>query len=120
LDKVKTTRVYSTEQGRICPHCDQSITHCQCSRARHSSTSAGDDILRLRRETKGRKGAGVSIVEGFDLSSDELKKLAKQLKQHCGCGGAIKQGAIEIQGEQRDRLQQWLEKAGYKVRRVGG
>jgi len=74
----------------------------------------------LRRETKGRGGKAVTIVEGIPLSGAELKSLARTLKQKCGVGGAIKEGLIEIQGDQRDILQPELEKRGYTVKRAGG
>lgn len=66
------------------------------------------------------KGAGVSVITGLDLSDDELKKLATELKKRCGCGGSVKDGNIEIQGEKRDLLKQLLEQKGFKVKLAGG
>ena len=80
----------------------------------------GDGIIRLRRETKGRGGKAVTLVDGLALPGAELKALAKTLKQKCGVGGAIKDGIIEIQGDQREILQVELEKRGYTVKRAGG
>jgi len=80
----------------------------------------GDGIIRLRRETKGRGGKAVTIVDGLPLAGTELKSLAKALKQKCGVGGAVKDGAVEIQGDQRATLQNELEKRGYTVKLAGG
>jgi translation initiation factor 1 len=80
----------------------------------------GDGIVRVGRETKGRKGAGVTIVSGIAAQPDELKQLAKELKQKCGTGGTVKEGVIEIQGDQRDLLVDELKKRGYTVKKSGG
>lgn len=77
-------------------------------------------VVRVGRETKGRKGKGVTTV--FDLPLDEngIRELAAALKQRCGTGGTVKEGRIEIQGDQRERLVAELESLGYRVKRVGG
>ncbi len=110
--------VYSTETGRTCPQCRQPVAQCGCSD--ESERPKGDGIVRIHRETKGRKGKGVSIVTGLDLPDKDLKALAKKLKARCGTGGTIKDGNIEIQGDQRDTLLEELEKLGYRVRKAGG
>lgn len=76
--------------------------------------------LKVGRETAGRRGKGVTTV--FDVPMDEsgLRALAATLKQRCGTGGTVKDGRIEIQGDQRVRIVAELEKLGYKVKRVGG
>ncbi len=94
------------------------MTNCVCGKDRPAAL--GDGIIRLRRETKGRGGKAVTIVDGLPLSRPDLKSLAKALKQKCGVGGATKEGKIEIQGDQRDILQPELEKRGYTVKRAGG
>jgi len=71
--------------------------------------------VRIGRETKGRKGSSVSVITGIPLDDNDLKKLAKQLKQKCGTGGTVKSGIIEIQGDHRDLLKQELLKRGYTV-----
>ena len=63
-------------------------------------------MVRIQKQTSGRKGAGVRVITGLDLSDDELKKLAAELKKRYGCGGSVKDGNIEIQGEKRDLLKQ--------------
>lgn len=80
----------------------------------------GDGIVRIRRETSGRKGKGVCVITGLDLDDNALAKLAAELKKKCGCGGAIKDGNIEIQGDKRDLIKQLLEGMGHKVKLAGG
>ncbi|EIA3114026.1 stress response translation initiation inhibitor YciH [Vibrio cholerae] len=101
------TLVYSTEVGRIKPE------HEKIERPK------GDGIVRIFRETKGRKGKGVTIVKGLDLDDAALKLLAAELKKKCGCGGAVKDGDIEIQGDVRDQLKTLLESKGHKVKLTG-
>ncbi len=112
------TLVYSTDRGRLCPGCGEPPAQCRCKR--DTSAPSGDGIVRLHRETKGRGGKAVTVVRGLPLAADELKSLAKMLKQKCGVGGAIKDGAIEIQGDQRSVIKTELEKSGYVVKLAGG
>ena len=100
--------VYSTESGRI------KQEKAPLSRPK------GDGIVRIHKQTSGRKGAGVSIICGLDLPDDELKKLAAELKKRCGCGGSVKAGEIEIQGDKRDLLKQLLEQKGFTVKLAAG
>lgn len=111
--------VYSTDQGRLCPSCQRSVNDCVCKQ-RQKNQIVGDGIVRIQRETKGRKGKGVTLISGLALSGSELKKLAKELKQQCSTGGAVKDGVIEIQGDQRARLKELLNKKGYNVKHSGG
>ncbi len=110
--------VYSSERGRICPGCGWQVSNCVCSK--QSSAPAGDGVVRVGRETKGRKGKGVTIITGVPLAGAELSALGKQLKQRCGAGGTVRDGVIEIQGDHRDVLVAELEKKGWKVKRAGG
>ncbi|MDG2089619.1 MAG: stress response translation initiation inhibitor YciH [Gammaproteobacteria bacterium] len=114
-----STRVYSTETGSLCSTCGSKLSACKCQKFTASFTS-GDGKIRVSRESKGRKGNGVSLISGLPLSEAELKTLAKKLKQICGSGGAVKQGIIEIQGEHRDRLVIELSKLGYSAIKAGG
>ncbi len=77
-------------------------------------------IVKVGRETAGRRGKGVTTVFDAPLDETGLKELAALLKQRCGTGGTVKDGRIEIQGDQRERIVAELEKLGYKVKRVGG
>lgn len=79
----------------------------------------GDGIIRLHRETKGRKGKGVTLIKGLQLDEKALKLLAKEIKKRTGTGGAVKEFVIEIQGEQRELIKTLLEKKGYTVKLAG-
>jgi translation initiation factor 1 len=81
---------------------------------------AGPPRVRVARETAGRGGKGVTVVTGLPLSGEALEQLAGQLKRSCGAGGAVRDGRIEIQGEQRDRVVAELMKLGYDAKRAGG
>lgn len=110
--------VYSTDAGRMCPVCRNPIAACQCRRA--APVPAGDGIVRVSRETKGRAGKGVTLVKGVALDAAGLQALGKQLKTACGSGGTVKDGVIEVQGDHVDTVMQLLVKQGMKVKRAGG
>ena len=76
--------------------------------------------MRVGRETKGRKGKGVTVVTGVPLAGAALDELASRLKRMCGSGGTVKDGVIEIQGDHRDLLLAELAKQGWTVKRAGG
>ncbi|MEX9235094.1 stress response translation initiation inhibitor YciH [Citrobacter cronae] len=100
--------VYSTDSGRI--------DEPKVAPARPK----GDGIVRIQRQTSGRKGKGVCLITGIDQDDAELAKLAAELKKKCGCGGAVKEGVIEIQGDKRDLIKSLLEAKGMKVKLAGG
>ena len=109
--------VYSTDQGRLCPGCSQPVAQCACAK---QSIPSGDGIARVRRESKGRGGKTVTTISGVPLAEAELKSLAAELKKRCGCGGALKDGVIEIQGEHVELLLAELDKRGFKAKKSGG
>jgi translation initiation factor 1 len=109
--------VYSTESGRMCPGCGQPADACRC---RKGSAPAGDGVVRISRQTKGRKGKGVTLVTGLALDEAALNALSKRLKQKCGAGGAVKDGVIEIQGDHRQTLLAELTALGHKPKLAGG
>ena len=111
--------VYSTEGGRMCAACRRPIAECDC-RARALVPTAGDGIVRVRRETSGRGGKAVTVVRGLPLDAAALAATGKQLRSACGAGGTVKDGALEIQGDHADRVIDWLQAAGYSVKRAGG
>ena len=84
------------------------------------SNYPNDGIVRVGRETKGRRGAGVTVIVGLPGSEDALKGIASKLKAQCGVGGTVKNRVVEIQGDQRDRLVKILTDLGHKVKKSGG
>lgn len=113
-DKTSKTQhenlVYSTDSGRIKP-------------AEHSKPVAeafADGAVRIRRETKGRGGKAVLTITGIAKSEAELTLLAAKLKKKCACGGAVKDGVIEIQGDKRELVEQLLQAEGFKTKWAGG
>ena len=117
-----TRLVYSTESGKICPLCQNSVSNCTCKKKKsRSQTNIKDDgIIRIQREVKGRKGKTVTIISGFQINANELKNLATQLKRRCGTGGSVKDGVIIIQGDHRDTLVTELKNRGFKAKIAGG
>lgn len=76
--------------------------------------------LRVILETKHRAGKAVTVVYGYKGGGDELETIGKALKSYCGSGGSVKDGEIIVQGDQRDKVLQWLLKQGYTgTKRVG-
>ena len=109
--------VYSTEHGRICPGCRQPLAACTC---RQAALPAGDGVVRVARETKGRGGKCVTVIRGVPLAAAELTALAKTLKAACGTGGTTKDGVIEIQGDHGELVITRLKAQGFTVKRAGG
>ena len=102
--------VYSSESGRI----------KQGGPAQKTAPQKSDGFVRLRREVKGRGGGTVIVISGIPLAAPEIKELAGVLKKKCGCGGTVKDGIIEIQGDHRDSLSAELQARGFKVKLAGG
>ncbi len=102
----------------LCPKCHQLKSTCTCQSqpaAPNKST-----VVRVGRETKGRRGKGVTIISDVPLDESGVTELATKLKTRLGTGGTVKDGRIEIQGDHRDRIVQELEGLGYQVKRAGG
>lgn len=111
------TLVYSSETGMVR---QPPPAHPSASRGGQPVKQPADGTVRLRRELKGRGGGTVIVITGIPLGKEELKELAGALKKRCGCGGTVKEGVIEIQGDHRDTLQHELLARGYRVKLAGG
>ena len=107
--------VYSTDGGGR-----QKRDSPSKSDRRGAPSTPKDGVVRVGRETKARKGKGVTTITGAPLGGDELAALAKELKGLCGAGGTLRGDVIEIQGEHRDRIVEALQKKGWTVKRAGG
>ena len=110
---VKDRLVYSTDIGKVCPECDYSVENCVCKDIARKAVQGNGNVL-IRRETKGRGGKTVTAISGLPLNQNELASLLSKLKRHCGAGGTIKDGIIEIQGDHLEILKQELSKRGFK------
>ena len=109
--------VFSSEHGRLCPGCGQPAASCQCKR---TTAPLGDGKARGRCERKGHGGKTVTVISGLPLAEAALTTLAGELKRRCGCGGTIKAGNIEIQGDHAELLLGELLKRGFAAKRAGG
>lgn len=114
-----TALVYSTDGGRMCPVCRQTVADCRC-KAAAAALPAGDGTVRVSRETAGRGGKAVTVVRGVPLAADALAALGKRLRSACGAGGTVKGGVLEVQGDHADRLVTLLQAEGFTVKRAGG
>ena len=110
--------VYSTgsDFSKRCPRCNS--YPCRCRKTR--SLPPQQQTAAIQREKKGRGGKTVTVVRDLLLSPQDLKDLARQLKQTCGTGGTVKDGAIEIQGDHREKIAARMQALGYKTKFVGG
>lgn len=112
MAKNESRTVWSSDQGDL--RKQETDRHEVRSLPPHEQTAY------LHRESKGRRGGTVTLVRKLALSEEDMKELAKKLKQICGSGGTVKQGVIEIQGEHRERIAGALRQMGYKVKIAGG
>ena len=111
--------VYSTGVGRVCPGCGWPERDCKCSaRAADAPVPSrpGGIVAKLRMEKKGRGGKVVTVVDGLPQNGAFLKELIQELKRACGTGGTATDGAVELQGDLRDRVRELLQKKGYVVK----
>ena len=109
--------VYSTDGGRMCPGCRLPLGQCAC---KAKTVLAGDGVVRVSRQTKGRGGKSVTLVKGLALDAAALALLGKQLRTACGSGGTVKDGVIEVQGDHCELVMETLEKLGHHPKRSGG
>ncbi len=117
---MSSSLVYSTDGGRICPACRRPVAQCVC-KAQRASAPAGDGVVRVSRESKGRGGKTATLVRGLALEADALAALGKRLRSACGTGGTVKDGVLEVQGDHAERVVEWLKAEGVaNVKRAGG
>jgi translation initiation factor 1 len=115
---TSSTLVYSSESGLIKK--TSTTVHERAKKQSPPPPSPPDGTVRLQRQTKGRGGGTVIVISGIPLQEAALKDLAGALKKKCGCGGTVKNGIIEIQGDHRDLLFNELQTRGYRVKLAGG
>ncbi len=115
--KQDTSRsVYETGTGRLCPDCGRPIADCDCGSLGPDDTVPIRLTCVLRLEKKGRAGKAVTVVAGLPRNRVFVRRLAAELRQACGTGGTATDDAIEIQGDQRERLRAWLTAKGHTVK----
>ncbi|MDO8477238.1 MAG: stress response translation initiation inhibitor YciH [Candidatus Rokubacteria bacterium] len=105
-------RVYSTEKGRISRHAPPRAP------APAGPKAPNDGVVRIFRDRNGRNGKVVTVIRG--LPARELEERVSDLKRACGAGGAVKEGAVEIQGDHRERIAARLRGLGYTAKLAGG
>lgn len=113
--------VYSSESS-ICPGCHKPLRKCKCRLVQDNGNPRQivDPPIRISRESKGRKGKGVTLISGLEMNEADLKSLAKKLKALCGSGGTVKNATIEVQGDHRDQIKLELDKHFKNVKLSGG
>lgn len=112
MSKNESRTVWSSEQGDLRKE--------QSSAQQVQSLPPSQQTVYLHRDAKGRGGKSVTLIKKLILSEEDMKDLARQLKQVCGSGGTVKEDTIEIQGEHREKIAQVLTKMGFKVKIAGG
>ena len=103
----------------MCPACRRPVADCSC-RSAAQAAPAGDGVVRVQRETKGRGGKAVTVVRGAPVDAAGLVRLGQELKGACGSGGTVKDGTVEVQGDHVEKVMALLQQRGWKVRRAGG
>jgi len=118
MPKDENRTVYSTDPNfsRRCPRCGSHP--CRCPKPK--SLPPAQQTALIQRESKGRGGKTVTVIRNLQLAEQDLIALVKLLKQACGSGGTIKEGNIEIQGDQREKVAVRLQSLGYKTKFSGG
>jgi translation initiation factor 1 len=115
-DRGNAKIVYSTGAGRVCPGCGWPAVDCRCSKGKSNEAVPPRVVAKLRIEKAGRGGKTVTVVDGLPRNAAYLKDLCQDLKRACGTGGAVGEGAIELQGDVRDRIRDHLIKRAIVVK----
>ena len=107
--------VYSSAAGKICRGCGLPERGCTCAQAASEPVPARP-VAKLRMEKKGRGGKTVTVVFGLPNNAAFLKALSQELKRACGTGGTATDDGVELQGELRDRVREFLNAKGFLVK----
>jgi translation initiation factor 1 len=114
---MSTRIVYSTGKGRICPGCGWPAVDCRCSRPGEQTEEVHKRVTaKLRLERQGRAGKSVTVIDGLPHNTEFLTELAGSLKKSCGTGGTVRPGAIELNGDVRERVRSLLAGRGFTVK----
>ena len=110
--------VYASQKGRVCPQCGWPASDCRCSSQRPAENEPVPEriVFKLRIEKTGRGGKTVTVIDGLPRNASFAAALAQELKRSCGTGGALRDGAVELQGDLRARAREFLTRKGYLVR----
>ena len=111
--------VYSTALGRV-RQPDERPESARGREPHHPPGAPKDGVVRLFRERGGRGGKVVTVVRGLPGNAAQLLALAAELRRLCGAGGTVKDGVLEVQGDHRERLAEWLRARGHTVKLAGG
>jgi len=118
MSRKKGKLVYSTEPARL-KRCERCGSYpCRCPKPK--SLPPEQQTAYLHKDRKGRKGKTVTVVRQLQLTPKDAAALCKRLKRACGAGGTVKDGEIEIQGDQREKVAAELERLGYQTKMAGG
>jgi translation initiation factor 1 len=118
MTKPSARVVYESQRGRVCPRCGWPATDCRCA----SQQPADDEpvpsriVFKLRLEKTGRGGKTITVIDGFPHNASFAAALAQELKRSCGTGGGLREGALELQGDLRDRVRDLLTRKGHVVK----
>jgi len=114
---MRTRLVYSTGVGTICPRCGWPARDCKCSSRNAPSEPVPTRVVaKLRIEKKGRGGKTVTVVYDLPRNAAFLQELGQELRRACGTGGTVLDGAVELQGDLRERVRDVLVKKGFTVK----
>lgn len=105
--------VYTTQR---CATCGEVLTSCRCARPAAAAAARAKVVAKLRIEKSGRSGKTVTVVDGLPPQASYAEELASKLKKACGTGGTSRQGAVELQGDVRERLRELLPTLGIAVK----
>ena len=112
----KSSFVFSTEHGKLCPKCEQPHSDCICIENRKKQVNVSNGPIQISRQSKGRNGKYVTVISGLPINQEELKETASNLKKTCNAGGSIKNNNIEIQGDQRKVVASKLREKGWQFK----